>query len=721
MKAAEAIALLKDNSVFWSKLGFFHDPPRFDENSKMIIFSKDFERFEKYHQDFTAAGIKIHTSILFSGWIGIDKYDYELTDKVLNAIFRNSPDIWYIPRIKLNVPLDWGRKNPEDLCVYYDGPREKENILKLVNTAKHDILGYESPVGYYTAGVWQDDRPNVGGLISNQSFSSKKWLADAGETLRRLIRRLEDGPFGKRILAYHIAYGVSGETCLWGRFDDPPKFGDYGINNRKAFFDWGIRKYGTLFKLRAAWNLPCLDVKNCEPPPPSLRENCLNSASDFLRQDSKYTICIDYDKFMSETNVAAIEHFGRIVRAESDGKAVGCFYGYLEVLRATYSGWLGIDRLLESPYIDFLAAPKSYYRCEPGEPGGVLGPAQSINRKKLWLDELDNRTHLCTSEGSAARKFADTRSVMWREFAKNLAYGSGMWWMDLGGGWFDAPEIMGEVTRIEQIKHELNQQKAESICEILLVIDKEAFYYSNQEPRLHRLLMEDFVREMLLCGSPVDILCQSDLENANLSRYKLICFLNPFKLDIGQWHKIEQKLAVDATLLWNYYVDNNEVITGFKLVERTRLAQGELRFRDGSVVGYDNIVVPLFTITNRKNVEILANFSDAEPAFVRKTFRKHHHIFCALPILNASYLRQLAENAGCHMYVPHDCTVYADSRFIGLFPRRDISGKLCLKAAADFTDPETGDSFKNTEIIPLELSAKRHKFFIRMPESISSK
>ena len=245
-KASDAINLLKNDSVFFSKLGFFHDPPRFDENGKMIVFGDDFERMGEIHNDFTVAGINIHTSLLFSGWVGIEKYDYKLTNKVLDVIFRNNPDIWYIPRIKLNVPLDWGKINPEDVCVYYDGPREKEEIRKLVNTDKHDILGYESPIGYYTAGAWDDDRSNVGGLISNQSFSSKKWLADAGETLRRLIKHLEDGPYGKRILAYHIAYGVSGETCLWGRFGNPVKFGDYGINNRKAFFDWAINKYGTL-------------------------------------------------------------------------------------------------------------------------------------------------------------------------------------------------------------------------------------------------------------------------------------------------------------------------------------------------------------------------------------------------------------------------------------------------------------------------------------------
>jgi len=81
---------------------------------------------------------------------------------------------------------------------------------------------------------------------------------------------------------------------------------------------------------------------------------------------------------------------------------------------AAYTGWLGYDRVLSSPDIDFIAAPKSYYRNGPNEPGGILGIAQSFNRKKLWMDEIDNHTHLVP--GSSCKSFEDTRKVLWREF-----------------------------------------------------------------------------------------------------------------------------------------------------------------------------------------------------------------------------------------------------------------------------------------------------------------
>lgn len=729
MKATEAIKLLKDNSVFWSKLGFFHDPPRFDKNGKMIVFGDDFEKFGKFHRDFTNSGINIHTSILFSGWTGVDKYDYELTDQVLDAVFRNNPDIWYIPRIKLNVPLDWGKENPEDICVYYDGPRDREEICKLVNTDKHDILGYEAPNGYYTAGAWNDDRPNVGGLISNQSFSSKKWLADAGETLHRFIQHLEDGPYSKRILAYQIAYGVSGETCLWGRFGNPVKFGDYGVNNRRAFFDWGMQHYESLASLRKAWDNPNLDRKNTEPPSPQ-RRLAVSTLRKFFRANDR--VCIDYDLFMSEVNATAVEHFSKMIK-DHTGKPAGCFYGYfMECYNAAYTGWLAYERLLNSPYVDFIAAPKSYYRSIPGEPGGELAPAQSINRKKLWMDELDNRTHLCSTTKKQCANFSETRTVMWREFAKNLAHGSGFWWMDLGGGWFDSPEIMQEVATIEKTATKLKAGPGKSIVEILLVADEESMYYHSCSPHLHQAIMKDTVRNVNLCGAPVDMYRLNDLESLDLEQYKLIIFLNTFKLIPETWGRIKRRIPIHTTLLWHYApgirnpafaLDNIKTITGFEVREKAACPSLELLPEPGSFLGgsaslkpenpEDSIDYPLLEIASEPN-QVLARYSDGGCAVASKRHNGHNIIYSVLPFFSPEHLRRIAVTAGCHMYAPVDCTIYGDSRFIAVFPRTDIDGKLHLKELTDFIDMETGECFKQTNTIPLKLNTKHHRFFVKV-------
>ena len=210
--------VLASNSAFFSKLGFTYDPPRFDANGELIRFY-DTERMLRYHREMFARGVKLHSSLLFSGWIGDGKFDYAETDRVLSAIASLGPGVRYLPRVKFNAPLDWGKNHPEELCVYFDGPRDREGIRNLAGGLRQDILGYDGD-GYYAIN-YRDDRPNRNGLIANQSFSSEVWRRDAVDALIRLIRHVQATPWHDMIIGWHIAYGNCGETALWGGFNQP--------------------------------------------------------------------------------------------------------------------------------------------------------------------------------------------------------------------------------------------------------------------------------------------------------------------------------------------------------------------------------------------------------------------------------------------------------------------------------------------------------------------
>ena len=115
MNKKQALEILKNNPVFWSRLGFCYDPPLSDEKGQPLVFQPDFTYQLKIHDDFSDAGVKIHTCILHSGWVGVNKYDYSLCDKVLEGIFKSGKTLYFIPRIKLNVPIGWCRENPEEV------------------------------------------------------------------------------------------------------------------------------------------------------------------------------------------------------------------------------------------------------------------------------------------------------------------------------------------------------------------------------------------------------------------------------------------------------------------------------------------------------------------------------------------------------------------------------------------------------------------------------
>lgn len=714
------------NTLFWSRLGFSYDPPLLDENGKQVLFCDDFDRFAGYHRDFLKAGVKVHTSILSSGWVGVDNYDYELTDKTLDALFKNNKDLWYIPRVKLNVPRDWGYANPEELFVYYEGPRDKEEIRSLVGTLKQDLLGYEAPDGYY---MGKDNRPNVGGLISNQSFASQKWLQDAGEALLRLIEHIKAGPYADRIIGYHIAYGTSGETVLWGRISG--RFGDYGLAARRAFFQWGMEKYQSLDLLQEVWGQPELDENNIQLPHPDLREDRKDSLRSFFRANPEDLIVIDYERFMSDINVNAIEHFGRIVKDETKGRAlVGSFYGYfLEVDRAGYTGHLALDRILSSPYVDFLAAPTSYYRRNVGEPGGEIGPAQSINRKKLWFDEIDIRTWICGNDAKNAETFEETKTVLWREFAKNMAHGSGLWWMDLGGGWYDSAEIMKEIQAIEQTRQHLQKMPGKSISEILLVVDEESIYHISPNYSTHHLFMKELVREANLCGAPIDMYRFKDLKDLNLARYKMIFFVNTFLINPEEWSQIKNKISTETTLVWFYApgiknpgfeLANISTITGFEVRERDlknpkpMIVMSEAFFENSSLLNCnDALEIPLLEVIPKDGIQFLGNYNDGGIASaMRYDNEKRQHLYFALPFLRAEQIRFLGAQAGCRFYAPVNCTVYADNRFIGVFPKEAIDSELLFDMPSNITDVANEESWEDATSIPLKMNGKTVMFLV---------
>lgn len=684
------IEFLRNNPVFWSRLGFCYDPPLKNEQGKPLVFCEDLNKYGEYHRDFSKAGVKIHTCILHIGWMGVDEYDYSLTDRVLDEVFKDNEDAYFIPRIKLNVPVNWCYENPEDVCVYYGGPTDTEEIKRIVGTEKHDYIGYNSPKGYYAAQEFEDKRPNVGGVIARQSFSSKKWLKDAGVALEKFIDRLENSKYADRIIGYHIAHGVSGEACFWGRFSTSKC--DYSTNNKKAFYEWGLKKYKTRENLAKAWNQENISAETIVLPTPEEREGATQDFYAFMRGRKEDVICIDYDKFNSDINMDAIEHFGKIIK-EKTGKLTGTFYGYfIHIGNAGYTGHLAMERILNSPYVDFIAAPKSYYRCAPGQPGGEMGPAQSVNLKKLWLDELDNRTFLnvMPNEKSVAKTPEETKSVFLREFSKNLSHNSGFWWMDLGGGWFNSPVLMEEFERMVSLNNELRKKNHKSVADVLIVIDERSCEYMRANNDLRSGFMQDFIDETTLSGAVADVYRTKDLETLDLSQYKLVIFAYTMYMETGEYEKIMKKIPADASIMYNYApgiwnengfdLQNVEKITGFA-IEPT----------DENPNGYD---FPQVKITKENPQE--------------------NRILNVKPYMKHDEIREIAKKAGCHIYTETDnITIYGDNRFISFCNNEETDMTVKFKENGTYTELLSGKEYNWEEETTLHMPEKSVKMFIK--------
>lgn len=680
MNKKQALEILKNNPVFWSRLGFCYDPPLPDEKGQPLVFQPDFTYQLKIHDDFSNAGIKIHTCILHSGWVGVNKYDYSLCDKVLEGIFKSGKTLYFIPRIKLNVPIDWCRENPEEVFVYENGPQTAEEIRSLAGTLKQDYLGYESPKGYYNANGWQDTRPNIKGLISLQSFCSQKWLDDAGEALKRLINHLEASPYADRILAYHIAYGACGESMPWGR--QSGRFGDYGICSKKHFLQWAIKKYGSLQTALDVWGITERDEII---PPSRLREKSITDSSCFYKDEKTDIHSVDYDEFMSEVNVNALCHFSKIVKDNTDDKPVGAFYGYLiHMARSGYAGHLGFEKLMQCKSLDFFAAPKSYFRCAPGEPGGEMTATVTVNRTKLWVDECDNRTHLTTGDNIGnAKTPEETYMVQLREFCKNISHDSGLWYMDLGGGWYDDKGIMKNIASIVKASEIIRKKKHESRAEIIVIVDEKSVMLSHPkatEP------VENFLRNLQLCGAPIDIIYSFDIADTDFSHAKTAIFLTPLCIGENQIKLVKDKLGKKGSIIF---------------VSLSPYA------KDFVLKASDNTAFPQFFIEKSRNTASIIKDEDGKTICAVNSDGDY-----LISSLNMSVhdIRTVLTLAGVHFYAPQQCAVYADNRIVSYFPRQDITFVPCLEKNTKARNLITGEYLKTGE--PIHLQAKSGVAFI---------
>ncbi|MBE7038026.1 MAG: hypothetical protein E7404_03890 [Ruminococcaceae bacterium] len=684
---------LRNEPFFWSRLGFGYDPPRYDKNNNQIIFSRNYEKYRKTHKDFEDINIKYHTTILNSGWVDDNTYDYRLTDETLDEIFKDNPNIFYMPRVKLNAPPGWCKNHPEDVFVYekYQNLSLKE-ISDICTTLEQDYFGFDCPNGYSVNGgdgSFVDDRPNVGGKIALQSFSSPQWILDASKALSNLIDHINNSPYKDRIIGYHIAYGQCGETCLWGgwRPQSQNLRGDFGYTNTKEFIKYGLKKYKTEENLLKKWNYNSMD--EIKVPSLKLRDAKKDCLRDVFYDESNNLICLDYNEFMSEANAFACEEFCRVVKEKSDNKlAAGIFYAYMYMLQSAYMGHLAIDKVMDSPYIDFVASPKAYFRTLAGEPGGEQGPSYSINKKKVWLDEIDNWTHLDRREGKAENLF-ETRTLILREGVKNLSYNQGFWWMDLGEGWYDMPEIMGYIKEMYDAQNIIYKKEHKSISEILIVVDEKSLKSMSVSYGLCGGLLYNLQSEIKLCGAPVDTLRLSDLYNTDISQYKLIVFANAFSID-EKLREILKKNAKGKTYIWNYAAgvlspefsyDNVFDVTGFNINEFKHLFVGEEfgykieKYNFGPVKRID-IDFPLFEILPKENITPVSYYPDKKIMCAMTKKDGGVSYLCAYPSMMASDFRKIAQDAGCKMYAPLNTTVYADNRIIGVFPKDDVCFKL---------------------------------------------
>lgn len=686
--------ILSQETMFWSRMGWCADYGEPDEQGrrKPIYVEKDWSIAEQEHRAFLNAGCRIHTSNIHNGWIDVDVYDFEAVDQALEAFCSLSPHLLYMPRIRLDAPRAWCEANPGELALTESGRKNASAIGGM----------FSSTVNYDVYNQMRSGGSGKDGFHLN-SFFSEKWIHDATIALKKVIAHIESGPYAGQIVGYHLSFGMCGETCQWGGWANPEFWGDFSSAAANAFYNHCIKTYGSA---QAAANAFGMDRLTPENVLPSTGERCVSTKNlaDYFRANSERAIL--YSKFVSEQTTDNICHFAKTAKEIAPDKPVGFFYGYMMSRFPTEIGHVCIQKLLDSPHIDFLSAPKSYYRSGAGEPGGSQTMSMSVAHHKLWLEELDNDTHIAAQYQMPANhpaNMAETRAILWREVARCLAWNNqNFWWMDLYGGWFCDDEIMAEIARLIEFNQKMRAQERESVSEILLISDETTLFYQTADECLMGERKPGIVNqiwaELRRCGAPVDEYRLSDLRWLDLSRYRMIVFANAFTIpeDIRQ---IIEAIPADTLCVWNYAAGIRNPGFGIENVHRlTGMSIAECDPNGACSNGYGAATAcPPIQILPQEGIEILERY----PSGAIRTARRKNHLLVAAPNLMAADFHKLAAAQGCHMYAEAGCTIYADSRFIGVFAGKSAVSGLSFRREGTYRDLLTNRLYSAKEDITL--------------------
>jgi hypothetical protein len=575
-------------------------------------------------------------------WTSERRLDIGPARRQIRGVRDVCPAAAVVIRLHVNAPPWWNEAHPEECVGYADGPVDSPRTR-----------GIERPL----------DRDLERSL--RQSLASRRWKEEAGAEVREVCRRLSRTPEGAALIGIHISCGVFGEWAYFGFIAHEP---DIGPAMTGAFREWLSGKYGGDAALRSAWADDSASLSTAAVPGVEER---MHTSDGIFRDPRRERRVIDYFQCQHETLAESALHFCRLVKESWPRPLLtGIFYGYMfsQFGRQAAGGHLDIARILGSPDIDYLAGPQTYqpYSREIGGTGMSRGlPESCALHGKLWLDEMDQPTHLgSVGDKSYSCTLPDAVSLLRRNVAHPLLRGHGLWYYDFGprfcSGWWDDPVLIAEIRRLKEFFDRRMERDYDSPADVLLLCDMEIFYYTGHsfasdpvsEPALDQL-----ASALYHSGVSFAMAWLCDLEIIDWSRYRAILFANTWLLKPSQIAFIRDKVAKDGRhLLWVYapgYTDGHHLDTA-SIAEVTGIAIGRTDIgepaRACGLAALPSRVEPLFA-SRDAGAETIQTFEATDiPAVVKKVLPTHTAWFFSLPPVEPEPLRRTLRESGAHIY-----------------------------------------------------------------------
>lgn len=617
----------------------------------------------------------------------------------LAGLLKACPDAAVMIRFHVNPPKWWQEKYPEENTLYPDAK------------AKPDI-------NWGIQRLIEDDEETP----ARTSLASYKWKEAAGSKFKEFLNKLQSLPEAKALFGIQVAGGVYGEWHYWGFLDNEP---DVSKPMENFFRDWLKEKYKTNNQLQLAWNDATVNFDNATLPTLDEKRNTKAGIFRNLPEERK---TIDYYEAQHNCVADDIIYFCKIVK-DNWAKPIitGAFYGYFYAVfgRETAGGHLAYQKILNSPYIDFLSAPQAYYP-ESSVTGDAYRSRGLINsallHNKLWLDEMDQQTPLLHLKDSAYKRgVAKSIATVRRNMLFTLTHGTGFWFYDFGPsgtnggprvadhgsfGWWDEPTLMDDIGKVKTFLDSSMSKPFKSNADVLLVHDTKTFYYtgsSKQASYMAHWANNWIPPAIFKSGAIHDVIHVDDLDKIDIDQYKAVVFVNTWVLNDQQKALIKNRIAKDnRSIIWIYapgYGDEKtlnknfiEQVTGIKIKQldpalATMVVDSSITSHNKFSIG-NNIVNSLFAADDSKATIYGKLDSIGAAAFVKKQQKDFTSWYLSLPPSDIDLWRFIFRESGVHIYETGNDVLYAANDLLSIHTAKGGERKIALE---------------NGKIIPLTL------------------
>ena len=573
---------------------------------------------------------------------------------------------------------------------------------------------------------WLDRHPDEcvkmnNGTVSKESFASALWREETGKILVRIVDYLMTQPYANNIVGFKVTGGTTYEWQWWGINGTQTAIGDFSSVGLTAFRAWLRERYATVDALRAAWNDGSVTFDNAGVPDIAAR-----SAGEFgsVLSAGSDRHAIDYALFMGDTKTDATLYFTRLIKqAVGDRLIVGTYAGYLlNVINydmAASTSQTSFQKLLCDDSIDLITCPWLYSEREIGFGGDFMSTVDSVTAHgKLYIAEDDDRNHTTdmfeAPDARAAvgwtRTAEQTVETLKRNFSYALTKGCGLYLYSLAGTYFTDSQIQDLASAmVQEMTLSLGLTRT-SVSDIAVFYDEQSAAYMPYsgadltDELLYKSLLQYQRRELNAIGVPYDTYLLDDLESGLVPEHKINIMLSTVQVTASERRAIEERLCKNGnTVIWMFTsglsdgesssVDHLSALTGMhmRLVpqagdERKLMGTVEVKNTDHYLTaGLADVsfgaaeyrtLAPVIAVDDPDAVAL--GYHTAQTGYdtdlvglavkeMERDGRRWTSVYCAVPGLPQSILRNLLSHSGCHIYdETASDVIYADGNYIAV-------------------------------------------------------